>query len=75
MRCGTAQSGAGAIPVLLMARLERPRRAGHPLEADDLGIAAELVYTANSLILLDRTEPDQVQVFVEKVSSTGFCGE
>ncbi|MFZ3573819.1 DnaB-like helicase C-terminal domain-containing protein [Streptomyces sp. BH097] len=57
------------IPVLLMARLERPRRAGHLLETDDLGIAAELVYTANSVILLDRTEPHQVQVLVEKDTS------
>lgn len=59
------------VPILLMARLERPRRAGVPLETDDLGLAAGLVYTANTVVLLDRTEPDQVHALVAKDTS-GF---
>jgi len=59
-------STLGHIPVLLIARLERPRRTGHPVEIDDLGIGAELEYHADTLTLVDRTEPSHVQVLVAK---------
>ena len=45
----------GQPPILLMARLERPRRDGQALDIEDLGIAAELEYHADTLALLDRT--------------------
>ncbi|MCZ4098013.1 DnaB-like helicase C-terminal domain-containing protein [Streptomyces sp. H39-C1] len=53
-------------PILLLARLERPRRTGVPLELADLGIAAELEYPADAVLLLDRTEPGKVSVLVAK---------
>ncbi|MEU3341817.1 DnaB-like helicase C-terminal domain-containing protein [Streptomyces sp. NPDC006668] len=56
----------GYPPVLLLARLERPRCDGRPLHIDDLGAAAELVYHADVLALIDRTQPFEVDVFVEK---------
>ncbi|MEV4333466.1 DnaB-like helicase C-terminal domain-containing protein [Streptomyces sp. NPDC049597] len=56
----------GQPPVLLIARLERPRRQGHELHLDDLGIAAEMEYHADTVALLDRTEPAEVNVLVAK---------
>ncbi|MFD9007022.1 DnaB-like helicase C-terminal domain-containing protein [Streptomyces sp. NPDC059582] len=55
----------GTPAVLLMARLERPRRDGHPLHLDDLGGAAELEY-ADTLALLDRTQQHEVDVLIAK---------
>ncbi|WP_328753529.1 DnaB helicase C-terminal domain-containing protein [Streptomyces sp. NBC_00285] len=58
----------GQPPILLLARLERPRRDGQPLDIEDLGIAAELEYHADSdtLALLDRTRPSEVDILVAK---------
>ncbi|MFI9176107.1 DnaB-like helicase C-terminal domain-containing protein [Streptomyces lincolnensis] len=56
----------GQPPVLLIARLERPRRDGQPLDIDDLGIAADLEYHTDTLALLDRTQPAEVDVFIVK---------
>ncbi|MFE7757652.1 DnaB-like helicase C-terminal domain-containing protein [Streptomyces sp. NPDC057429] len=56
----------GTPPVLLIARLERPRREDHALELDDLGAAAELEYHADLLALADRTGPAEVAVLVAK---------
>ncbi|WP_406142470.1 DnaB-like helicase C-terminal domain-containing protein [Streptomyces sp. NBC_01089] len=56
----------GQPPVLLVARLERPRREGQELHLDDLGIAADLEYHADTVALVDRTEPAAVNVLVSK---------
>ncbi|MFE9492465.1 MULTISPECIES: DnaB-like helicase C-terminal domain-containing protein [unclassified Streptomyces] len=56
----------GTPSVLLIARLERPRREGRPLDLDDLGAAAELEYHADLLTLVDRTGPAVVDVLVAK---------
>ncbi|MFF3539730.1 DnaB-like helicase C-terminal domain-containing protein [Streptomyces sp. NPDC002466] len=56
----------GTPPVLLIARLERPRREGRPLDLDDLGAAAELEYHADLVTLVDRTAPAAVDVLVAK---------
>ncbi|GLW19933.1 hypothetical protein Stsp01_66760 [Streptomyces sp. NBRC 13847] len=56
----------GNLPILLLARLERPRGQGHPLEVDDLGIAAGLGCHADTLVLADRTDPAEVNVLVAK---------
>ncbi|MGW1364942.1 DnaB-like helicase C-terminal domain-containing protein [Streptomyces chartreusis] len=56
----------GQPPILLMARLERPRRDGQPLAIENLGIAAEMEYHADTLALLDRTRRSEVDVFVVK---------
>ncbi|MEU0374604.1 DnaB-like helicase C-terminal domain-containing protein [Streptomyces sp. NPDC006283] len=56
----------GLPPILLIARLERPRRPGTLLDIDDLGIGANLEYHADTVALVDRTEPDEVNVFIAK---------
>ncbi|MFI2077586.1 DnaB-like helicase C-terminal domain-containing protein [Streptomyces triculaminicus] len=56
----------GLPPILLLARLERPRRAGIPLDIEDLGSAADLEYHADTVALLDRTDPAEVNVLVAK---------
>ncbi|MGW7603206.1 hypothetical protein [Streptomyces antimycoticus] len=52
--------------LLLIARLERPRRDGHELDIEDLGSTADLEYHADSVTLVDRTEPAEVRVLVAK---------
>jgi len=56
----------GQPPILLIARLERPRREGQPLDIEDLGIAADLEYHTGTLALLDRTQPTEVDVLIVK---------
>ncbi|WP_326770828.1 hypothetical protein OG978_44945 (plasmid) [Streptomyces sp. NBC_01591] len=56
----------GTPSILLIARLERPRREGRPLDLDDLGAAAELEYHADLVTLVDRTAPATVDVLVAK---------
>ncbi|GGU47362.1 hypothetical protein GCM10010289_79930 [Streptomyces violascens] len=56
----------GQPPVLVMARLERPRREGQDLHLEDLGIAAEMEMHADTVTLIDRTGPDEVSVLVSK---------
>ncbi|WP_435240092.1 hypothetical protein [Streptomyces sp. YPW6] len=60
------RSSLGSPPVLLIARIERPRRDGSLLSLDDLGAAAELVYHTDFLAVLDRTRPAGVDILVAK---------
>ncbi|GGY71076.1 hypothetical protein GCM10010363_60260 [Streptomyces omiyaensis] len=56
----------GEPAVLLMARLERSRRPGHPLIHECLGQAADVEYHADAVVLVDRTEISEVSVLVAK---------
>ncbi|MFE9007438.1 hypothetical protein ACFYOY_35865 [Streptomyces sp. NPDC007875] len=56
----------GRPPILLMARLERTWRDGHELDIEDLGSGADLEYHADTVTLVDRTDPAGVRVLVAK---------
>ncbi|WP_328890877.1 hypothetical protein [Streptomyces sp. NBC_00316] len=57
---------ADDLTVLVTVGLKRPQPASRALQLSDLGLAAELIYHADVLALLERTSPCNVDVLIAK---------
>ncbi|MFH8371418.1 DnaB-like helicase C-terminal domain-containing protein [Streptomyces sp. NPDC018031] len=53
-------------PIVVMSHLRTPPAGRSPLDLSYLGLAAELEYDADTLLLLHRTGPDNVDVLIAK---------
>ncbi|MGW7521805.1 hypothetical protein ACWGJ2_40195, partial [Streptomyces sp. NPDC054796] len=60
------EPGMNRPAVIAMAHLSPCAGRDHPLALRDLGLAAELVYDADTLLLLNGTQPHYLDVLVAK---------
>lgn len=57
---------AAGVAIVVTIPIRRPKPAEEPLRLADLGLAAELLYHADTLALLERTAPDNIDVLIAK---------
>ena len=57
---------ASGAPIVVMARLTAPTHDPDPLQPHHLGLARELEYDADTLLLMHRTGPHHVDVLIAK---------